>query len=61
MAILTEDMKRVVEEQSLGFVATVSPDGVVTAVAPGTTSITVVAQVDGMRREGSLDLTVSAP
>jgi len=27
MGILTEDMKRVVNEQRLGFVATVCPDG----------------------------------
>ena len=27
MGILTEDMKRVVREQRLGFIATVSPDG----------------------------------
>ncbi|HLY81157.1 MAG TPA: pyridoxamine 5'-phosphate oxidase family protein [Caulobacteraceae bacterium] len=27
MAVLTDDMKRVVEEQQLGFVATVCPDG----------------------------------
>ncbi|MBV8650996.1 MAG: pyridoxamine 5'-phosphate oxidase family protein, partial [Alphaproteobacteria bacterium] len=27
MGILTEDMKRVIAEQKLGFVATVSPDG----------------------------------
>ena len=27
MTILTDDMKRVVREQSLGFVATVGPDG----------------------------------
>jgi hypothetical protein len=27
MPILTEDMKRVVREQTLGFVATVCPDG----------------------------------
>jgi uncharacterized protein len=27
MAVLTEDMKRVVRQQRLGFVATVSPDG----------------------------------
>jgi hypothetical protein len=39
MAILTEDMKRVVEEQSLGFVATVSPDGTPNLSPKGTTTV----------------------
>ena len=36
---LTEDMKRVVEEQRLGFVATVCPDGTPNLSPKGTTSV----------------------
>lgn len=39
MGLLTEDMKRVVEEQRLGFVATVSPDGTPNLSPKGTTAI----------------------
>ena len=39
MAILTEDMKRVVREQALGFVATVCPDGSPNLSPKGTTSV----------------------
>lgn len=39
MAILTEDMKRVVREQRLGFVATVSPDGRPNLSPKGTTTV----------------------
>ena len=39
MSILTEDMRRVVEEQRLGFVATVCPDGTPNLSAKGTTAI----------------------
>jgi predicted pyridoxine 5'-phosphate oxidase superfamily flavin-nucleotide-binding protein len=38
MPILTEDMKRVVREQSLGFVATVCPDGTPNLSPKGTTT-----------------------
>ena len=39
MPILTDDMKRVVREQSLGFVATVCPDGTPNLSPKGTTSV----------------------
>jgi uncharacterized protein len=39
MPILTEDMKRVVREQSLGFFATVCPDGTPNLSPKGTTSV----------------------
>lgn len=37
--ILTEDMRRVVEEQRLGFVATVCPDGTPNVSPKGTTAV----------------------
>jgi predicted pyridoxine 5'-phosphate oxidase superfamily flavin-nucleotide-binding protein len=39
VGILTEDMKRVVREQRLGFVATVSPDGTPNLSPKGTTTV----------------------
>jgi hypothetical protein len=39
MALLTADMKRVVEEQRLGFVATVCPDGTPNLSPKGTTAV----------------------
>jgi predicted pyridoxine 5'-phosphate oxidase superfamily flavin-nucleotide-binding protein len=39
MPILTDDMKRVVSEQSLGFVATVCPDGTPNLSPKGTTAV----------------------
>jgi uncharacterized protein len=39
MGVLTDDMKRVVEEQQLGFVATVCPDGTPNLSPKGTTAI----------------------
>lgn len=39
MGILTEDMKRVVREQRLGFVATVAPDGRPNLSPKGTTAV----------------------
>jgi predicted pyridoxine 5'-phosphate oxidase superfamily flavin-nucleotide-binding protein len=39
VGILTEDMKRVVSEQRLGFVATVSPDGTPNLSPKGTTAV----------------------
>ncbi len=39
MAILTDDMKRVVSEQRLGFVATVCPDGTPNLSPKGTTAV----------------------
>jgi predicted pyridoxine 5'-phosphate oxidase superfamily flavin-nucleotide-binding protein len=39
MSILTEDMRRVVREQSLGFVATVCPDGTPNLSPKGTLTV----------------------
>jgi predicted pyridoxine 5'-phosphate oxidase superfamily flavin-nucleotide-binding protein len=39
MGVLTDDMKRVVEEQQLGFVATVRPDGSPNLSPKGTTAV----------------------
>jgi hypothetical protein len=39
MGILTEDMKRVVREQRLGFIATVCPDGTPNLSPKGTTAV----------------------
>ncbi len=39
MGILTDDMKRVVNEQRLGFVATVCPDGTPNLSPKGTTTV----------------------
>jgi hypothetical protein len=39
MAMLTDDMKRVIREQSLGFVATVCPDGTPNLSPKGTLSV----------------------
>jgi predicted pyridoxine 5'-phosphate oxidase superfamily flavin-nucleotide-binding protein len=39
MGLLTPDMKRVVEEQRLGFVATVCPDGTPSLSPKGTTAV----------------------
>lgn len=39
MGLLTTDMKRVVEEQHLGFVATVCPDGTPNLSPKGTTAV----------------------
>src|SRR5215510_14153769 len=39
MGILTPDMKRIVEEQRLGFVATVCPDGTPNLSPKGTTTV----------------------
>ena len=39
MSILTEDMKRVVREQKLGFAATVCPDGTPNLSPKGTTTV----------------------
>jgi len=39
MATLTEDMKRVIREQRLGFVATVCPDGTPNLSPKGTTTV----------------------
>ena len=39
MAILTDDMKRVIREQRLGFVATVGPDGTPNLSPKGTTTV----------------------
>jgi hypothetical protein len=39
VGVLTDDMKRVVEEQQLGFVATVRPDGTPNLSPKGTTAV----------------------
>jgi predicted pyridoxine 5'-phosphate oxidase superfamily flavin-nucleotide-binding protein len=39
MGVLTADMKRIVEEQRLGFVATVCPDGTPNLSPKGTTAV----------------------
>jgi len=39
MGVLTDDMKRIVEEQRLGFVATVCPDGTPNLSPKGTTAV----------------------
>ncbi len=39
MSILTEDMKRVVRDQRLGFIATVCPDGTPNLSPKGTTTV----------------------
>jgi uncharacterized protein len=39
MGILTDDMKRVVREQKLGFIATVCPDGTPNLSPKGTTTV----------------------
>jgi predicted pyridoxine 5'-phosphate oxidase superfamily flavin-nucleotide-binding protein len=39
MGILTDDMKRVVNEQKLGFIATVCPDGTPNLSRKGTTEV----------------------
>ena len=39
MGILTDDMKRVVREQRLGYIATVCPDGTPNLSPKGTTSV----------------------
>ena len=39
MGILTDDMKRVVNEQKLGFIATVCPDGTLNLSPKGTTEV----------------------
>ena len=39
MGILTDDMKRVVKEQKLGFIATVCPDGTPNLSPKGTTDV----------------------
>src|SRR5690349_5788661 len=39
MGILTEDMKRVVREQQLGYIATICPDGTPNLSPKGTTTV----------------------
>ena len=39
MGILTDDMRRVVEEQQLGFIATICPDGTPNLSPKGTTAV----------------------
>jgi hypothetical protein len=39
MGILTDDMKRIVREQRLGYIATVCPDGTPNLLPKGTTAV----------------------
>ena len=72
MGILTEDMKRVVDEQRLGFVATVCPDGTPNLSPKGTTAvwdddhivfadIRSPATVSNLRRNPSTEINVVDP
>src|SRR5512139_4239347 len=72
MGLLTADMKRVVEEQHLGFVATVCPDGTPNLSPKGTTAVwddehLVFANVRSpgtlanLRRNPSVELNVVDP
>ena len=72
MGILTEDMKRLVSEQRLGFVATVCPDGTPNLSPKGTTAIwdddhivfadiCSPATVSNLRRNPSTEINVVDP
>ena len=72
MGILTEDMKRVVTEQRLGFVATVCPDGTPNLSPKGTTAVwdddhivfadvRSPATVSNLRRNPSTEINVVDP
>jgi len=72
MAILTADMKRVVEEQRLGFVATVCADGTPNLSPKGTTAVwddehLVFANIrspgtiENLRRNASVEVNVVDP
>jgi len=72
VGILTEDMKRVVSEQRLGFVATVCPDGTPNLSPKGTTAvwdddhivfadIRSPATVSNLRRNPSTEINVVDP
>ena len=72
MGILTEDMKRLVSEQRLGFVATVCPDGTPNLSPKGTTAvwdddhlvfadIRSPATVSNLRRNPSTEINVVDP
>ncbi len=72
MGILTEDMKRLISEQRLGFVATVCPDGTPNLSPKGTTAvwdddhivfadIRSPATVSNLRRNPSAEINVVDP
>jgi len=72
VGILTEDMKREVNEQRLGFVATVCPDGTPNLSPKGTTAIwdddhivfadiRSPATVSNLRRNPSTEINVVDP
>jgi uncharacterized protein len=72
VGILTEDMKRVISEQRLGFVATVCPDGTPNLSPKGTTAvwdddhivfadIRSPATVSNLRRNPSTEINVVDP
>jgi hypothetical protein len=72
MGVLTADMKRVVEEQRLGFVATICPDGTPNLSPKGTTAVwdddhLVFANIrspgtlENLRRNASVEINVVDP
>ena len=72
MGVLTADMKRVVEEQRLGFVATICPDGTPNLSPKGTTAVwdddhLVFANIrspgtlENLRRNASVEINVPIP
>jgi len=72
MGILTADMKRIVEEQRLGYVATVCPDGTPNLSPKGTTAVwdddhLVFANIRSagtlanLRRNASIEINVVDP
>lgn len=72
MGILTDDMKRVVREQQLGFIATVCPDGTPNLSPKGTTTVwdddhVVFADicspgtVDNLRENPAIEINVVDP
>ncbi|MGH6985375.1 MAG: pyridoxamine 5'-phosphate oxidase family protein [Caulobacteraceae bacterium] len=72
MGILTEDMRRVIEEQRLGFVASVSPDGTPNLSPKGTTAaldddhlvfadICSPTTIANLRRNSAVEINVVDP
>jgi len=72
MGILTDDMRRMVEEQQLGFIATVCPDGTPNLSPKGTTAvwdddhlvfadICSPATVENLRHNAAIEINVVDP
>lgn len=59
--MLTDDMKRVVEEQRLGFVATVCPDGTPNLSPKGTTAVWDDDRLDRRRGPAALATSLHRP